>query len=218
VLRPFGHDEVHELTAGYLKGKDIAFSPHEMDTVYGLGGGYPFFIQMACYFLYDGKAQGLSGDVLEKYVNDNFRAQAEGHYTYLWGHCSESERVTLLILLLLAQQKERETSCPTTGELSKLRARSSLDISSLQKHGVLMEISSRISIFSTSFTHWIHDEVFATTSEEEPKNSIDSWMKSKGIQSNSESAKSILHLFKKKYWENLDEITEHFTRSLDLLE
>jgi len=217
ILRPFSHDEVNELFSGYLKANSIVFSSKEKDFVYSLSGGYPFFIQMASYYLYEGRSKGLAEDALEKYVNENFKAEADGHYMYLWGHRSESERVTLLMLILLEQKNKAKGSSPTLPEVSGYRARSALDIDSLQKHGVLTETGSRFSIFSPSFTRWIHNEVFATPGEEEKKNTVESWMKSAGVKSSNESIKSVLPQFKKKYWEYLDEITNHFTGSLELL-
>jgi AAA+ ATPase superfamily predicted ATPase len=218
VLRPFSHEEVNDLLTVYLKENNIEFSPGDRDFVYGLSGGYPFFIQMASYFLYDGKSKNLKADALEKYVNDNFKAQANGHYIYLWGHRTESEKATLLLLLLLERRNQNKGSFPTLDEISNLRPRSALDISALRKHGVLTEIGTGISIFSSSFKDWISNEIFSSHGDEEARIAINGWMKSKGIKSGNESIKSYLPQFKKDYWDLLFEITDHFTKSTELVE
>ena len=102
VLRPFTRQEVDELLTGYTRD---GLSKTEKDFVWNLGGGYPQFLQTAGYYLLEGRSQGLTGDELEENVTGNFYQQADPHYSYMWSHCTESEKITLLIILNLAQQK-----------------------------------------------------------------------------------------------------------------
>ena len=62
VLRPFNHSEVLEMLDGYLQGSPIQFSEREKELVLGLGGGYPFFTQMAGNYLVEARLKNLEGD------------------------------------------------------------------------------------------------------------------------------------------------------------
>ena len=87
-----------ELIDGYMKGSEQSFTAEDKDYIFQLGGGYPFFVQMAGHYLLEGKTQGLSGEALTAFAAGNFNIQADAHYTYLWSHCTESEKITLLVV------------------------------------------------------------------------------------------------------------------------
>jgi len=61
VLRPFSRSEVDEMICRYLKETEFSCSPQEQDFIWKLGGGYPFFVQMAGHYLWEGKLQSLDG-------------------------------------------------------------------------------------------------------------------------------------------------------------
>jgi hypothetical protein len=90
VLRPFAKSEVDGMLTKYTINGGLVFSSEENDFVRAMGGGYPFFVQMAGHYLADGKLQSLNGDALTLYAAENFDQQADSHYSYLWSHCSES--------------------------------------------------------------------------------------------------------------------------------
>jgi uncharacterized protein len=119
VLRPFSRPEVDALLDGYTRDNEFNLMPQEKDFIWELGGGYPIFVQMAGHYLLEGRAQGLSGDALTKFTVNSFDQQADAHYTYLWSHCSESEKITLLILLTLGMQKPAKKTIPNLENLSR---------------------------------------------------------------------------------------------------
>src|SRR5512133_633092 len=57
ILRPFSPSETAEMIMGYTSGLDLTLTPREFDLVQSLGGGSPFFVQTAGYYVLDGKAQ-----------------------------------------------------------------------------------------------------------------------------------------------------------------
>ena len=207
VLRPFSRIEVDELLDGYTRN---GLTSQEKDFVWNLGGGYPQFLQTAGYYLLDGKMQGLAGNELDKYVSENFDQQSDSHYSYLWSHCSESEKITLLIILTLGWQELSEERIPNLENLNRIRARNSQDLISLGKRGLVDERDGVYSLFSASFARWIQLEIATPTGEEESQQTAVEWLAS-GNWGSLKETKRILPKFKKKYWPVVAEVAKDLT-------
>jgi hypothetical protein len=210
VLRPFIRPEVDELLEGYSTQGEAPLTPGERDLIWSLGGGYPFFVQMAGYYFIEGKAQGLSGETLEKYVANNYDQQADAHYTYLWSHCSESEKITLLTILTLGLQKPSKKTITNLENLVRIRARTPQDLVALGKRGMIEERESIYTLFSASLARWIQREIVAPPGEEENQQKAEEWLASGG-RDNLKETKGILPKFKKKYWPILAEVTKELS-------
>jgi AAA-like domain len=210
VLRPFSRVEVDELLEGYTKENEFALTPQEKDFIWELGGGYPFFVQMAGHYLLEGRAQGLTGGGLTKFAVSNFDQQADAHYTYLWSHCSESEKITLLILLTLSMQKPSKKTIPNLENLSRLRARAPQDLVALGKRGMLVERDGSYSLFSPSLERWIRQEIVAAPGEEETQITAEEWLKA-GKRDDLKETKGVLPRFKKKYWPLMADIAKELS-------
>jgi hypothetical protein len=201
VLRPFSREEVLEMLDGYLAETDLTFSPQEKELVIGLGGGYPFFTQMAGNYLVDAKWKGFEGDELLKEVVASFDAQSDSHFTYMWSHSSESEKITLLAVISLNRQKPSKNTIPNLENLAKIHSRAHLDVPELVKRGLLLEnrIEATFSLLSPSLERWIAREISAAPGEEESQANVQEWLKSGG-KDELEPVSGILPKFKKKYW------------------
>jgi len=199
VLRPFSRDEVDEMLASYTRDNDFALTPQEKDFIWATGGGYPSFAQMAGHYLMEGKAQGLPNEALIKFTTSSFEQQTEAHYTYFWSHCTENEKITLLIVLTLSGEKQTRKTIVNLENLSKLRPRAPQDVISLGKRGLVSETDGVFRIFSPSFERWIRNEIIATPGEEESQKTADEWLTSGG-QKEVREARAVLPRFKKKYW------------------
>jgi serine/threonine-protein kinase len=147
VLRPFNRAEVDQMICNYLEDAEFSCSPEEQDFIWELGSGYPFFVQMAGHYLVDGKLQGLTQDALVKFASTNFDQQSEAHFTYLWSHCSESEKITLIMVLMLGMQKQSKKTLPNAENLTRLRPRAPQDMVTLGKRGLLSEKEGLYSLF-----------------------------------------------------------------------
>jgi hypothetical protein len=200
VLRPFSKPEVSEMVDGYMKGSDQSLSSEDKDYIFQIAGGYPFFVQMASHYLFEGKTQGLSGEALTAFAAGNFNVQADAHYNYLWSHCTESEKITLLVVLTLGLQKPSKQTIPTLENLTRLRPRAPQDLVDLGKRGLIIEEKDLYCIFSPSFTQWIKREIVAAPGEQESASSADEWLKSGGHEATAKQAKELFPKFKKKYW------------------
>jgi AAA+ ATPase superfamily predicted ATPase len=199
VLKPFTMAEVHELIDGYVKGKPFAFSPEENALALRLGGGHPFFVQIAGYYIVDGKMQGLRDEQLVAYVAAEFDQQADPHFEYYWSHCSESEKITLLVTLALSQQKPTKKTIPTLENLIQLHSRARLDIPPLQRRGLVVEADGKYSLLSQGLERWIAREITSTPEEQETQASVEAWLAGGGHES-LQPVKGVLPTFKKKYW------------------
>ncbi len=210
VLRPFSRAEVDELLGGYSAAAETEVTPAEHDFIWSLGGGYPFFVQMAGHYLFEGRAQGLDGEALAKFTASNFDAQADSHYTYLWSHCTESEKITLIVVLTLGLQKPSKKTAPTLENLARLRARAPQDLVTLGKRGLIVERDSVFSLFSPSLERWIKQEILAAPGEEESETTAEDWVRS-GKQNDLKPAVGVLPRFKKKYWPILGDVARELS-------
>jgi hypothetical protein len=201
VLRPFSREDVYGMLDGYLAETGLRLSSREKELVIGLGGGYPFFTQMAGNYLVEAKRKGLEDDAFLQDVVANFDAQSDSHFTYMWSHSSESEKITLLAVISLNRQKPSKTTIPNLENLSKIHSRAHLDVPELVKRGLLIENKSEgtFHLLSPSLERWIAREISAAPGEEESQASVQEWLKSGGREE-LETTSNFLCKFKKKYW------------------
>lgn len=199
VLRPFTQAEVEGILKKYLLETDLAFSTEEKQIVTELAGGHPFFVQMAGYYLVEGKTQGLSADVLLVQVTSDFDQQASSHYNYYWSHCSESEKITLLAILTLGMQKPSRKTTPNLGNLGRLHTRAHLDVPMLFRRGLVVEVDGVYKLLSNSLERWIAREITSTPDKQESQESVEEWL-ARGGRDNLIPMKGVLPKFKKKYW------------------
>ena len=201
VLRPFNRDEVIEMLDGYLSGTETTLSPEEKEVIIHLGGGYPFFVQIAGNYMVEAKEKGLDTKAAVKDMAIHFDAQADSHFTYMWSHSSESEKINLLAIITLNQQKPSKKTIPTVENLAKIHSRAHLDIPMLTKRGLLLEDPETASyrLFSISLMRWIVREISATPGEEESETSVQTWLATGGREE-LKPVSGVLPKFKKKYW------------------
>jgi len=203
VLRPFTREDAEALIEGYVTNTSISLTPEEKVFVLNLGGGHPLFLQMAGYYMVERKAQGLASTALLDCVTADLDHQAEPHYAYLWTHCSESEKITLLAVTMLGQHKPSPQTEPNLENIAQLHARAALDIATLLKRGLLEERNKSYSLFSPSFGRWITHEIIAPAGEEKTPADVEKWInerikkEERGILS---PATRILAKVNPKYW------------------
>lgn len=199
VLRPFPIKDAASLVDGYLSNLEEIFPPEEKDFILRLGGGQPFFLQIAGHYLVDAKTQGLSARPLFERVVADFDQQADPHFNYLWSHCTESEKITLLGILALGQEKSKKKSGSHAERLQKMNPRAHLDVVTLAKRGLVVETDGKYSLFSPSLERWVLREIMTVPGEEESPASVNDWLKGGGREKMAH-AKGVLPKIKKKYW------------------
>jgi hypothetical protein len=205
VLRPFLEENVEELIEGYVGSREYAFTPEEKTALITMAGNYPFFIQIAGYYLVEGKQRGLPEEELILFTSRCFDEQADPHYQYMWSHCSESEKVTLLVLMGMSHQKSSKKTLSNIENISRLYPRAAIDLNALDKRGMTIEREGVISLFSPRFDHWIRLEMLASPGEEEDETSVEKWL-SEGGKKDLLEAKGFIPRFKRRYWPVLGNI------------
>ncbi len=213
ILRPFLRMEVEELLDGYSRQGQIALTPAERDLIWNMAGGYPFFVQMAGYYLIEGKMQGLSDQSLSDFTLNNFTQQSSGHFAHLWSTCSDGEKSMLIAILALGLQKKSGWAVSSLENLARVRSRAALDLPALNKRGLLDENAKIYSIFSRTFGNWIQQEILALSGEEETDSNVDELLRKQ--TDILKPLKDTLPLFKKKYWPILIDIAKGFTAEAD---
>ena len=213
MLRPFPPGDAQALIEVNLGDSGEAFSQEEKGFVQKLGGGHPFFLQMAGYYLLEGKAQGLAGGALAGFLEAQFAEQADAHFTYYWSHSSESEKITLLTILAMSQSKPSKKTIANLENLSRIHSRATLDVVSLAKRGLLEETEGVFGLFSPGFARWISREVSAGPGEEETPADVEAWLAEGGLE-RLKPAKGAFPKFKKKYWPIMGEVLKELSFEL----
>jgi hypothetical protein len=156
---------------------------------------------MAGHYLVEIKRKKYQGDELLRDVYARFDAQSDSHFTYMWSHSSESEKITLLSVISLNRQKPSKSTIPNLENLAKIHSRAHLDVPELVKRGLLLEnrAEGTYRLLSPSLERWIAREISAAPGEEESQASVQEWLKSGGKQE-LEATSNFLRKFKKKYW------------------
>ena len=201
VLRPFNRDQLLEMLRGYTAEVELDLTPQEEALAVQLSGGYPFFVQMAGYYLLEAKWKELDGEDVIQDVKTHFDAQADPHFNYFWSHSTESEKITLLSILALSQQDASPAAQPTIENLAKVHSRAHLDVPELIKRGMLLKDDERdtYAVFSSSFVRWIQREIQAASGQEETERSVEEWICSGGYE-DLEPIRGVLPKIKKRYW------------------
>lgn len=212
VLRPFPAAEAASLVDGYLSGLKEAFSSEEREFILRLGGGQPFFLQIAGHYLVDAKSQGLNARPLFEKVVTDFDQQADPHFNYLWNHCTESEKITLLGILALDYEKAKKGESHAD-RLKKMNPRAHLDVVTLAKRGLIVETNGAYKLFSPSLERWVLREIMTAPGEEESPASVDEWLRGSSADK-VKSVRGALPKFKKKYWPIVSSILKEISFEL----
>lgn len=204
-LRPFKPEEARALLTGELAGTPVQFSDAEQAYLIEIAGGHPLFVKMAGHYGFEARLAGLKGDVLCAFVAENVRQQAEPHFSYLWSHSSDSERITLLSILALKRDLKAP---PTQDQLTKAYPRASYTLPNLIRRGLASEQDGRFDIFSALFGDWVMIEVRAVKGEEADEETVDKWLEKRGGIERSRWARfrHSLPKLKKQYWPMIGEL------------
>jgi hypothetical protein len=200
---------------GYLSETEISLTEVEKKVIMELGGGYPFFVQIAGNYMVEAKQKGLGSEEAVEEMVTQFDDQADAHFTYMWSHSSESEKINLLAIIALGQRKPSKKTYPTIENLAKVHSRAHLDVPELTKRGLLLEDqeTSAYRMFSVSLERWILREISAAQGEEESEESVQSWLTSGGREE-LVPVSGLLPKFKKKYWPVVGSVMKEITFEL----
>jgi len=170
-LGGFEKEEALAMIHGYLQGTPVVFNGRDEVFLFDLAGYFPFFLQLACYYLFQSYVDEPSLGASNRYgrVRLVVAERCQSHFQYYWKHCSDEEKA-ILTILAFSKQEER---------LSRLKVPDTLE--SVQRdlvvRGLVVAEGGEHRVFSSLFRDWIIGEVRLTADKNRVED-FDTWLAS----------------------------------------
>jgi AAA domain len=175
-LRQFSLEESQLMISRSLDGSSVRFSAAELDHVLDLAGLQPYFLQMACWLLYEAHQAGLAEADRRSFVAERFRTGAIPHLMDYWDNSGDHEKIVLTAAALLERTATASRGF-SRDELLRVFARGARSVEQLEKRGLIMSRDDRYRLFSSVLGPWILDQIAAELSEEQ---SYQEWLAENG--------------------------------------
>ena len=179
-VRLFKEAEARQLITTSLEGSGVQFNEDEIALLFRMAGFHPFFLQAACYFLFDAYANGLDASRRAKFLATEFREEAAPHLDDYWFNSKDSEKIVLAALALLERRngvgRPPASQASSVESLRDLYSRSEQTLVQLEKRGLLAQIDGGYRLFNASFSQWILSELSSTGDAV----TYEEWLKNKG--------------------------------------
>jgi len=165
--------EAQRLLAEPLRRTDFSFSPAEAQFLLDIAGPHPYFLQAACYFMFEGHVQRLGPEERMESVRAAFRAEAAPHLSDYWHNSDDYEKTALTAIALLEREGKGAGRSFRVHDLLELCTRSEQTITHLEKRGLVITTGGRSALFNSSLGGWIVTELRAALKEEQ---SYEDWL------------------------------------------
>lgn len=165
-LRLFSGADFQLMLSQSLRETEVEFSGPELEQVRDLAGLHPYFLQIACYMLYDSYQLGLDEAARRDYLAERFRGEANPHITDYWNYSNDYEKITLTAAALLERTAKVQRGF-TLKDLQGVFVRGEPYAERLEKRGLLMSRDGHYHLFSAIFGPWILDQLAAGLAEEQ---------------------------------------------------
>lgn len=176
-LPPFTQVEAQNLIYCSLDGTNVSFTDAELNIIFQIAGFHPYFLQIACSFLFEAYSKNLCPNDRAAFLKKAFRQQATPQLDDYWRISDDQEKIVLTMLALLELQLKKvgERSF-SLRELQDLYMHSTQTLRKLEKRGLLMYQVNSYSLFNSSFGEWICNEITNTVQDQQ---SYNDWLTSK---------------------------------------
>jgi hypothetical protein len=175
-LRLFSRDDFQFMISRSLSGTTVEFSGQEIEYVLSLAGLHPYFLQAACWMLYESHSKNVDQTARKASVEEQFRDEAIPHLIDYWDNSDDYEKIVLTAAALLGQTAEPIQEF-TLHDLQRVFSHSEPTVRRLAKRGLLMTREGRYQLFSSMLGPWILDQIRAELSEEQ---SYHEWLAENG--------------------------------------
>jgi hypothetical protein len=176
TVRLFTETEARHLIAQSLDGTGVSFTDPEIDILLRIAGYHPYFLQAACYFLFEAYTKNVSPNERIQFLNKEFREEATPHLDDYWRTSLDQEKIVLTALALLKQQQRKIGGRTFSLEhLQELYSRSDQTLEHLEKRGLMRSEGDTYSLFNSSFGEWICSEITDTLHDQQ---SYEDWLNS----------------------------------------
>jgi hypothetical protein len=136
---------------------DFKFEPQEKEYAFSLSGFHPFFLQMACWYLFGAHLEGLSLQERQSFLRLRMVEQVSSHFDYYWQQSDEQEKDALLALALSTKSFQINQFGLRINELKNQYGISEKPIKSLEKRNLIREQKGKIMFFSPLLVDWIKE-------------------------------------------------------------
>jgi hypothetical protein len=163
-LRMFSAGDFDDMITKSLAGTDVRFSETELEQVLDLAGLHPYFLQAACWVLYDVYRQRLDAAGRRAFLAERFDMEAVPHLADYWLNSGDHEKIVLTAAALLERQGTRAAGFGVA-DLRRVFSRAEPSVARLEKRGLLMRTDAGYRLFSAVLGPWIVDQLAADLAE-----------------------------------------------------
>ena len=158
-LRLFTREEAQQLIDNSLAHTNVNFSEAEVEKILQIGGLHPYFLKVACSFMFEAYRRNLDAGRRLEFLSKQFWQEATPHLEYCWSNLDDAEQIVLTALALLERQGKVGDRSFSVKRLKDLYENSSVQLMNLEKHGLVVAQNDTYCLFNTSFEDWIAQEV-----------------------------------------------------------
>jgi hypothetical protein len=159
-LRVFSPAGAATLVSQSLARTSICFTGPEAELIGRIAGRHPFFLQMACFQLYEAYRLELDAGERQAFLADQFQAQSDSHFVDLWDNSTDPHKIVLTAAALL---ESRAGASPQFSRRDLLRVYSQAEpsIAALERRGLIMRTDADYRLFSSALGPWIVGRIAA---------------------------------------------------------
>jgi serine/threonine-protein kinase len=139
-IGPFQPDDARQLVLLPAARLGIQFSDADLERILAIAGHFPFFIQIACFHLFNARQRGCSADF--ESLEEPFILEASPHFRYLTHCLTQRERSALRAFM-------KGTAVEARG------------LEQLVMKGVLIRSEGKLRLFSTVFKDSVEEQLEA---------------------------------------------------------
>jgi Novel STAND NTPase 2 len=176
-VRLFSRGEAERFIAKSLVGTGVEFGEEEVETIFDIAGYHPYFLQAACYFLFDAYVRDADEAERRTLLVTRFAEEAEPHLSDYWRNSDDCEKIVLTAIALLERNGNTDARSFRVDQLQELYARSEHTLSRLERRGLVLSRPHGYALFSASLSDWVLEEITAAVTEQQ---SYGAWAASHG--------------------------------------
>ncbi len=158
----FKEDEARKLIDQSLEETGTKFTDTEIETIFGLAGYHPYFLQVACSFLFNAYSKNLNPQERVTELHRAFREESGPHLAFYWHKTDDQEKLALTILTLLERARRVNGPNVSRNQLQDPYAPLGRTLTDLKGRGLVTSTGDTFSLFNASFGEWIWNELTDT--------------------------------------------------------
>jgi hypothetical protein len=169
----FDPHEAIELLTQPLAVLPTSFTEEDRCFLLRLAGRFPFFLQVASYYLLDAYLQPASNKKEDVYAETKarFMTTAAPHFRYYWNHADDLTKATLAAMALLETQRQFKFRVAELSETMAYQVRQLIKIGFAER-----TVEQEERLFCLGFAEWIIDEITRYALFRDTKTDFEAWL------------------------------------------